>query len=70
MKNTSGYWADHYQQNRRPVGEAIARIESGQRAFIWSSCGDPHHLVQGPADARQGFLETRPILIDKSHIID
>jgi len=57
MKDKSGYWADNYQQNRLPVDKAIARIRSGQRVFIGSSCGEPQHLVKGLADASLMFTD-------------
>lgn len=57
MKNKSGYWADHYQQNRLSVEKAVAQIESGQRVFIGSSCGEPQHLVKGLADASLTFTD-------------
>ena len=57
MKNRSGYWADNYQQNRLPVDKAIAKIHSGQRVFIGSSCGEPQHLVKGLADASLMFTD-------------
>jgi len=57
MKNKSGYWADHYQQNRLSAAKAIEKIESGQRVFIGSSCGEPQHLVKGLADASLTFTD-------------
>jgi acyl-CoA hydrolase/GNAT superfamily N-acetyltransferase len=53
----SGYWADNYQRNRVSVGEAIAKIKSGQRIFIGSSCGEPQRLVKGLADASLTFTD-------------
>ena len=53
----SGYWADNYQQNRLSVEEAIGKIQSGQRVFIGSSCGEPQHLVKGLADASLTFTD-------------
>jgi len=53
----SGYWADHYQENRLSVKDAIAKIQSGQRIFIGSSCGEPQHLVKGLADASARFTD-------------
>ena len=53
----SGYWADNYQQNRLSVAQAIAKIQSGQRVFIGSSCGEPQHLVKGLADASLTFTD-------------
>ncbi len=57
MKNRSGYWADNYQQNKLSVDKAIAKIQSGQRIFIGSSCGEPQHLVKGLADASLFFTD-------------
>ncbi len=57
MKNRSGYWADNYQQNKLSVDKAIAKIQSGQRIFIGSSCGEPQHLVKGLADASLLFTD-------------
>ena len=53
----SGYWADNYQRNRLSVEDAIAKIHSGQRIFIGSSCGEPQHLVKGLADASSFFTD-------------
>ena len=53
----SGYWADNYQLNRMPVEKAIQKIQSGQRIFIGSSCGEPQHLVKGLADASLHFTD-------------
>ncbi len=53
----SGYWADNYQQNRLPVEKAIKKIQSGQRIFIGSSCGEPQHLVKGLANASLHFTD-------------
>jgi acyl-CoA hydrolase len=53
----SGYWADNYQRNKLSVEDAIARIKSGQRIFIGSSCGEPQQLVKGLADASRTFTD-------------
>ncbi len=55
--NKSGYWADNYQQSRLSVEKAIKKIQSGQRIFIGSSCGEPQHLVKGLADASLHFTD-------------
>jgi len=52
-----GYWADNYQQNKLSVEDAIDKIQSGQRIFIGSSCGEPQHLVKGLADASLNFTD-------------
>ncbi len=53
----SGYWADNYQRNKLSVEEAIGKIQSGQRVFIGSSCGEPQRLVKGLADASLTFTD-------------
>ncbi|MFW2368647.1 MAG: GNAT family N-acetyltransferase [Desulforhopalus sp.] len=53
----SGYWADNYQRNKLSVEDAIAKIHSGQRIFIGSSCGEPQRLVKGLADASLNFTD-------------
>lgn len=53
----SGYWADNYQSNRVSVEEAIGKIQSGQRIFIGSSCGEPQRLVKGLAEASLNFTD-------------
>lgn len=57
MTRDSGYWADNYQRNRLPVEQAIAKIQSGQRIFIGSSCGEPQRLVKGLADASLNYTD-------------
>ena len=57
MMNASGYWADNYQRNKLSVEGAIAKIRSGQRIFIGSSCGEPQCLVKGLADAGSTFTD-------------
>ena len=52
-----GYWADNYQRNKLSVEDAIAKIHSGQRVFIGSSCGEPQQLVKGLADASLTFTD-------------
>ncbi len=54
---STGYWADHYQENRMAVDKAILKIHSGQRIFIGSSCGEPQHLVKELADASIRFTD-------------
>ncbi|HTY92476.1 MAG TPA: acetyl-CoA hydrolase/transferase C-terminal domain-containing protein, partial [Steroidobacteraceae bacterium] len=48
---TPAHWADRYAENRCSASEAIARIRSGQRVFIGSSCGEPQHLVRALSQA-------------------
>jgi acyl-CoA hydrolase/RimJ/RimL family protein N-acetyltransferase len=57
----AGYWADNYQRNRLSVKKAIARIQSGQRIFIGSSCGEPQRLVKGLASASSSFTDLEVI---------
>lgn len=54
---STGYWADHYQENRMAADKAILKIHSGQRIFIGSSCGEPQHLVKELADASIRFTD-------------
>ncbi len=54
---STGYWADHYQENRMSADKAILKIHSGQRIFIGSSCGEPQHLVKELADASIRFTD-------------
>ncbi|BCL62457.1 hypothetical protein DGMP_31500 [Desulfomarina profundi] len=54
---STGYWADHYQENRMAADKAILKIHSGQRIFIGSSCGEPQHLVKKLADASIRFTD-------------
>ncbi len=57
MMSDAGYWADNYQKNRLSVENAIAKIQSGQRIFIGSSCGEPQRLVKGLADASLNYTD-------------
>ena len=57
MTRDSGYWADNYQRNKLSVEKAIAKINSGQRIFIGSSCGEPQRLVKGLADASLNYTD-------------
>lgn len=43
MKNKS--FTKEYQSKIRTAEEAVRMIDSGQRVFIGSSCGEPQHLV-------------------------
>jgi acyl-CoA hydrolase/GNAT superfamily N-acetyltransferase len=45
------YWADSYIEKKRPLGDAVKMIKSGQRVFVGSSSGEPQYLVSGLADA-------------------
>ena len=57
MTRDKGYWADNYQRNKLTVEQAIAKIHSGQRIFIGSSCGEPQRLVKGLADASRNYTD-------------
>jgi acyl-CoA hydrolase/RimJ/RimL family protein N-acetyltransferase len=57
MANRSGYWADNYQNSRVSAAEAVAKIRSGQRIFIGSSCGEPQRLVRELADNATTFTD-------------
>jgi acyl-CoA hydrolase/RimJ/RimL family protein N-acetyltransferase len=57
MRGKTGYWADNYQKSKLTVDDAIAKIRSGQRIFIGSSCGEPQRLVRGLAEASATFTD-------------
>jgi acyl-CoA hydrolase/GNAT superfamily N-acetyltransferase len=42
----TSFWPDEYLRKRTSAKEAIARIQSGQRIFIGSSCGEPQCLIR------------------------
>jgi acyl-CoA hydrolase/GNAT superfamily N-acetyltransferase len=42
----SNYWADDYVTKQCSAEKAMSRLQSGQRVFIGSSCGEPQHLVR------------------------
>ena len=42
----TSFWPDDYLKKRASAQEAIGRIQSGQRIFIGSSCGEPQGLVR------------------------
>jgi acyl-CoA hydrolase/GNAT superfamily N-acetyltransferase len=42
----SNYWADDYVTKQCSAEKAISHLQSGQRVFIGSSCGEPQHLVR------------------------
>ncbi|MBF0228477.1 MAG: GNAT family N-acetyltransferase [Desulfamplus sp.] len=46
----TNYWADDYVHKKRTVKDAVSHIQSGQRVFIGSYCGEPQALVSGLAD--------------------
>lgn len=49
------YWADAYLEKRVAAESAIDRIQSGQRVFIGSSCGEPQFLVQKLVEKSNNF---------------
>jgi acyl-CoA hydrolase/RimJ/RimL family protein N-acetyltransferase len=51
----SKYWADAYPEKKRSAADAIRMIESGQRVFIGSACGEPQELVRALAEDAQMF---------------
>jgi acyl-CoA hydrolase len=48
MKDTS--FQKEYQSKLHTANEAVRMIDSGQRVFIGSSCGEPQHLVEALMD--------------------
>lgn len=53
----TSYWADDYILKKKPVDQAIRSIQSGQRIFIGSYCGEPQYLVRGLAEASRHFSD-------------
>lgn len=51
----SKYWVDAYPEKKRSATEAIRMIQSGQRVFIGSACGEPQELVRALAEDAQLF---------------
>ena len=51
----SKYWVDAYPEKKRSAANAIRMIESGQRVFIGSACGEPQELVRALAEDAQMF---------------
>ena len=51
----SKYWVDAYPEKKRSAADAIRMIESGQRVFIGSACGEPQELVRALAEDAQLF---------------
>ena len=54
MPNTN-YWADDYIQKKTSAPNALKHIQSGQRIFIGSSCGEPQHLVNTLSEVSSRF---------------
>src|SRR5512133_2691749 len=69
----STYWPDDFLSKCRSAAEAIQLIQSGQRIFIGTSCGEPQRLVAELAAQSGNFtdleivrlmsLETAPITL-------
>ncbi|HPI22879.1 MAG TPA: acetyl-CoA hydrolase, partial [Spirochaetota bacterium] len=38
-------WREEYRAKIQTADQALARLRSGQRVFVGSSCGEPQHLV-------------------------
>jgi acyl-CoA hydrolase/RimJ/RimL family protein N-acetyltransferase len=53
----TSYWPDDYLKKRASAAEAVARIQSGQRIFIGSSCGEPQGLTRELAAQAAGFAD-------------
>jgi acyl-CoA hydrolase/GNAT superfamily N-acetyltransferase len=54
---STGYWADHYAENRCTAREAMALLRPGQRIFIGASCGEPQALVRALAESAERFTD-------------
>jgi acyl-CoA hydrolase/GNAT superfamily N-acetyltransferase len=53
----TSHWPDEYLKKRVSAQEAIGRIQSGQRIFIGSSCGEPQALVRELVNQAQRFAD-------------
>ncbi len=53
----TSFWPDDYLKKRTPAKEAIGRIQSGQRIFIGSSCGEPQCLVRELVNQADRFAD-------------
>jgi acyl-CoA hydrolase/GNAT superfamily N-acetyltransferase len=53
----TSFWADDYLSKRVSAEEAIGRIQSGQRIFIGSSCGEPQGLVRELVNQADRFAD-------------
>ena len=51
------FWPDEYLKKRTSAKEAIGRIQSGQRIFIGSSCGEPQGLVRELVNQADRFAD-------------
>ena len=50
-------WPDDYLRKRVSAQEAIGKIQSGQRIFIGSSCGEPQCLARELVNQAHGFAD-------------
>ena len=53
----TSFWPDEYLKKRTSAQEAIGRIQSGQRIFIGSSCGEPQGLVRELVNQANRFAD-------------
>lgn len=53
----STYWADRYVERKISAQKAIRLINSGNRIFIGSSCGEPQHLVKTLSDRSSMYTD-------------
>ncbi|MBA4394286.1 MAG: acetyl-CoA hydrolase, partial [Desulfobacca sp.] len=53
----SRYWPDDYLKKRILPQQAIRRIQSGQRIFIGTACGEPQCLVRELAAQAHHFAD-------------
>ena len=54
---TSDGWVDRYKSKILSAEAAIAKIVSGKRVFIGSSCGEPQHLVKTLLDQTMRYSD-------------
>ncbi len=51
------YWPDEYIKKRMTAKQAMSAIQSGQRIFIGSSCGEPQHLAETLIESAETFSD-------------
>lgn len=51
----SRYWADSFVEKTVTAQEAVSKIQSGQRVFVGSGCGEPQELVRALTDRADSF---------------
>ncbi|MGD9331168.1 MAG: GNAT family N-acetyltransferase [Desulfobacterales bacterium] len=76
---STGYWADNYLEKKQSLKKAVQHIQSGQRVYIASACGEPQALVHALSERARTLssievvrllsLETIPLtmIADKTH---